>query len=102
MDGSKPVSDKDAIKVAKQYLADMYADEPINDLRLEGIRKDHKMDTWDVIIGFSRPIRRPERPVNSETFQSAIRKIDVTVSAYKTVKIAADNGEVLEMSDAKW
>jgi hypothetical protein len=102
MDDNKPVSDKDAIKVAKKYLSDMYADEAIADLRLEGIRKDHKMDAWDVIIGFSRPIRRPERSQISETVQSGFRRIDVTVSAYKTVKIAADNGEVLEMTDAKW
>jgi hypothetical protein len=43
---------RDAIKHAKQWLADMYADEKISDIGLEEVRWNN--GNWEITLGFSR------------------------------------------------
>ena len=46
---------KDAVRLAKDYVADLFEAEQITDVGLEEIEFDEKSDSWNVTIGFSRP-----------------------------------------------
>ena len=46
---------KDAVQLAKDYVADLFEAEQITDVGLEEIVFDEKSDSWNVTIGFSRP-----------------------------------------------
>lgn len=46
---------KDAVRTAKEYLAELYADEEVINVGLEEVRYDYDTDKWHITIGFSRP-----------------------------------------------
>ncbi len=46
---------KEAVRTAKDYLADLYIDEEIVNVGLEEVRYDYDTDKWHITIGFSRP-----------------------------------------------
>ena len=48
---------KDAISIAKDYIADIYNDEGVFNIGLEEI--EYNDGTWEVTIGFSRKWDRP-------------------------------------------
>jgi hypothetical protein len=48
---------KEAVTVAKQYIADLYSDERIENIGLEEVEFDGR-GSWLVTIGFSRPWHR--------------------------------------------
>jgi hypothetical protein len=94
------MENKEAVKRAKDYVAEIFADEHIQDVRLEAIRRGSK-STWDVTIGFARRL-----PVTSgRKAENQVKRLfgdNPTVSAYKRIKIRDSDGEVLEMSDPDW
>jgi hypothetical protein len=46
---------RDAIKAAKDYVANVYADERVMNIGLEETEFDEATGTWSITIGFSRP-----------------------------------------------
>ena len=46
---------KEAAKLAKQYVANLFADEGITNVGLEEITLKRPENVWDVTVGFSRP-----------------------------------------------
>ena len=46
---------KEAAKLAKEYVADLFADEAINNVGLEEIELGPDCRFWVVTVGFSRP-----------------------------------------------
>jgi hypothetical protein len=46
---------KEAARMAKEYIADLFADEEIADIGLEEIEFDHESNLWVVTVGFSLP-----------------------------------------------
>jgi len=46
---------KEAVKRAKQYVAELYEEEGLVNLGLEEIEFDEKAGLWRVTLGFSRP-----------------------------------------------
>lgn len=83
---------KEAVARAKQYVADLYADEQISNLGLEEVEFYEPDKTWSVTVGFSRP-------------WDSVRNNVVTVisgdvapgRSYKVVKISDANGNVLSV-----
>ena len=45
---------KEAVKIAKAYIAELYSDEPISDIGLEEVMKDDSGNKWLITIGFIR------------------------------------------------
>ena len=45
---------KDAVRTAKAYLVDLFADEQITNVGLEEVVFDEASATWRITIGFSR------------------------------------------------
>ncbi len=55
---------KEAVRLAKQYIRDLYADEQIVDLGLEELEiSDTEPETWSVTIGFRRKWQDETAPV---------------------------------------
>ncbi len=46
---------KEAVQAAKEYVADLYADEPVRHIGVEEVTFDEQDDAWKVTIGFFRP-----------------------------------------------
>lgn len=46
---------KEAVALAKNYLADVFVDEQISNLGLEEIEYSDEDDAWLITLGFSRP-----------------------------------------------
>ena len=53
---------KEAVLVAKSYLAEIYTNEGIVNLGLEEVEFDDRSDTWCITLGFSRPWDHPPSP----------------------------------------
>jgi len=50
---------KEAIRLAKQYVTDLFIQEGIDQIGLEEVEFDDMNNTWLVTIGFSRPWDQP-------------------------------------------
>lgn len=46
---------KEAVQIAKDYVADIYSAEHITNLGLEEVEFDHISNKWKITVGFSRP-----------------------------------------------
>ena len=46
---------KEAVRTAKKYVAELYADEPARHIGVEEVVFDELGSTWKVTIGFFRP-----------------------------------------------
>ena len=59
-----PVDVRDAVRKAKEYVADTFADESIEHLGLEEVVFDEADRTWQVTVGFFRPWDRTGFPAS--------------------------------------
>lgn len=46
---------KEAVQTAKEYVAELYADEPARHIGVEEVVFDEPDDAWKVTVGFFRP-----------------------------------------------
>ena len=58
-DRDEPMGVKDAVRKAKEYVADTFAEESIEHLGLEEVVFDETAQAWKVTVGFFRPWNRP-------------------------------------------
>ncbi len=79
---------KQAVQVAKDYVADMFGDEGITDVGLEEIEFESG-GYWQITIGFSRPWSRNVGPVLG----------NLGSRTYKTIKVRDKDGNVLSIKD---
>jgi len=82
---------KEAVRTAKEYIADLFANEGVSNLGLEEVEFDDGKRTWQVTIGFSRPWDRP-----SAAF-TAIMQGSSLPRSYKVVRIDDASGHVLSV-----
>ncbi|MDE2823628.1 MAG: hypothetical protein OXK79_09000, partial [Chloroflexota bacterium] len=83
---------KAAVKIAKSQVADLFADEEIEDIGLEEVELDDSSDTWIVTIGFSRPWDR------KTTLNVALAERRRGRS-YKVLHIESTGGNVVSLKD---
>ena len=77
---------KEAVKQAKAYVADLFADEGITNLGLKGVEHDDGAKTWKITLGFTRPL---QSPFGERGF--------VGGRTYKTVRLRDTDGEVISV-----
>jgi hypothetical protein len=82
---------KDAVKRAKSYVAELFAEEGLMNLGLEEIEHDDVAGTWDVTLGFSRPWNTARNALTALTGDTAARR------TYRVVKVRDADGEVLSV-----
>ena len=79
---------KEVVRVAKNYVAELFGEEGIVDVGLEEVDFDQS-DSWVVTIGFSRPWDRKIGPLLAGH----------TPRSYKVVRIREEDGKVLSVKD---
>lgn len=83
---------KEAIARAKSSVADLFADERIDDIRLEEIRFDDRSNRWLITVGF-------ERPARTETLNGVSLLLGHGSRAYKVVSISDDTGQTVAVTN---
>lgn len=83
---------KEAVRTAKDYVADILEDEGVVNLGLEEIEFGESDNTWRVTLGFSRPWNIARNALTAVTGDNSPRRV------YRVVKIKADNGQVLSLT----
>ncbi len=56
---------KAAVKLAKEHVLDLFAEENISNLGLEEVQRDSEHGCWLVTLGFSRPWDEPRNTLAS-------------------------------------
>lgn len=95
---------KEAIRVAKKYVEDVYAEADICDVMLEEVKLSDDGQYWYVTIGFTRPALQRTEPVPSqnENFEN-LREFRRLLAGrplerdYKLVKVSDETGQVESM-----
>ena len=80
---------KEAVRIAKEYLEDLYDEENIRDIGLEEAVFHYDSDTWDITIGFSRPW---------DTRNTVVTAVRLRRS-YKVISIDDATGRVESLTD---
>lgn len=87
---------REAVRLAKRHIADLFADEEIEDIGLEeAVLGDYEptgVAVWRITIGFTRPWNRKLDTATMMRWQHRAR-------AYKTVEIDVVNGAILGVTD---
>jgi uncharacterized protein YdeI (YjbR/CyaY-like superfamily) len=78
---------KEAVKLAKEHVLDLFADENITNLGLEEVSFYDQDGEWTVTLGFSRPWDEPRNTLAS------LAQTNLPRRSYKIVRID-DNGKV--------
>jgi hypothetical protein len=78
---------KEAVRLAKAYVADLYEAENISNLGLEEVYAES--GDWIVTLGFSRPWDR-----NAVGLAAIAQQLSAPPRSYKTVRIDDVNGTV--------
>jgi hypothetical protein len=96
------MDNKAAIRIAKEYVADIFAEEQVRDIALEGISRD-KHSVWEITIGFNRPMFQNLTGVGKALARSQDPfSIGPQRRSYKRVMIRDADGEVLGMAEAEF
>jgi hypothetical protein len=82
---------KEAVKRAKSYVAELFAEENLTSLGLEEIEHDDASGAWNVTVGFSRPWNTTRNALTALTGDPAVRRV------YRIVKMRDSDGEVLSV-----
>lgn len=83
---------KEAAKLAKEYVADLFADEGIDNVGLEEIELGDDRRFWEVTVGFSRPWDHGGL-ATTIVGQTGLRR------SYKVLRIDNTSGNVASIRD---
>ena len=90
---------KEAVRIAVEYVRELYAPDELVDLRLEEVELSESGKYWHVTIGFSRPeLKKQQRQVEPPggSVLSLLRP-QILEREYKVVTINAQSGDVRSM-----
>ena len=92
---------REAVSVAKSYLANVYTDEGIVNLGLEEVEFDENAGTWCVTLGFSRPWDHPPMPPRNNALAAALGEPTQPElrRSYKVLRIDNGDGQVESLRD---
>ncbi len=82
---------KTAVHKAKDYIADLFADEGVTDIGLEEVEFESTSNSWKITIGFSRPWDHKNRLI--ATLEGVVPR------SYKVIRINDRSGEVESLTD---
>jgi hypothetical protein len=79
---------KEAVNLAKQYVADLFSTEKIFNLGLEEVEYDDSEKVWFVTLGFSRPWDNPPSYATSVFTALGQQEAKMPIRCYKIVRIS--------------
>ncbi len=83
---------KEAVRIAKEYLGDLFETEQITNVGLEEVVFEEMSNSWKVTLGFSRPWDEKGLPATALAERAPMR-------SYKVLRIDNDNGRVESLTD---
>ncbi len=83
---------KEAVRMAREYVCDLYLQEEVMDIGLEEVVFDDTSNVWKITMGFSRPWDRRFTPTGA--FRDAGKG-----RSYKVLRINDENGCVESLMD---
>lgn len=84
-----PIKDvRDAIKIAKDYVRQVFSDEILSDVGLEETEYDPVSKSWRITIGFSRPWNTP-----ASSTEQVLRDIGAVKRPSRSFKIVGIDHE---------
>ncbi len=86
---------KEAVRVARKYVFDLFSDERVTDIALEEVDFDHDSNAWRITIGFMHP-SYGRNAADARIISPWLRPLD---RSYKVVHISDETGQVESMSD---
>jgi hypothetical protein len=84
---------KEAARLAKEYVADLFAEEAITNVGLEEVEFDSMSNKWKITVGFTRPWER------STGLAVALAGPKAAHRSYKVLSIADESGNVESLRD---
>lgn len=86
---------KEAARMAKDYLANVFSEEEITHIGLEEVDFDEGSKTWKVTVGFFRPWERP-----GNALETSLGGLPVHGRrSFKVVRIKDHDGHILSITD---
>lgn len=89
----------EAVRAAKAYIAEVFAEEKIVEIGLEEVRIDDGI--WDITIGFRRPWPKRVRAETDRGLELLKPKYKFQDRWFKLVRIRDDDGVVLGVYDGE-
>lgn len=86
----------DAVKTAKQYIADLYQSDGITKPRLEELNLDRSSGNWLITVGFAYQEGGDEA---AKSLTPALARAVYGDRVYKLVRVDDRSGEVVGMTD---
>lgn len=86
---------KEAVRLAKQHVRYLFAEETITDMGLEEVEFNESDDTWSITIGFSRPWDQP-CPIFGPALYS---QMEVPRRSYKAILISGSDAKIISVKD---
>lgn len=84
---------KEAVQTSREYVAELFGDEDISEVRLEEVVIDDGTADWCVTIGFNRRVARPAGSLGERLMLDLQRE-----RTYKVVRLNR-RGEVRSVTD---
>jgi hypothetical protein len=87
---------KDAIRIAKDYVNEVFADEHVTNIGLEETEVDADTGHWIITLAFSRPWNTPRTRA-----QEVLENLGAVSSLRRSFKVitVADDGHVISMKN---
>jgi len=87
---------KEAIKRAKDYVTEVYAEEQVTNIGLDETEYDSTTGRWYITVGFSRPWNTPRTKA-----QELLEHMGAVTSYRRSYKVIvmSDDGKVLSMKN---
>ena len=90
---------KRAVKIAKEYVAEILEGESIENLGLEEVVFDDKAAVWKMTVGFNRPWDQIKNLADALSAASEGQIPEWRRRSYKIVEINDETGEVISMTN---
>ena len=92
---------KEAVRTAREYIANLFADENVKHVGLEEVEFDDLSKVWHITIGFSRPWELPEDPpppsFASGSVLDGLKPPSLAQRSYKIVRVRDNDGHVISV-----
>jgi len=90
---------KEAVRLAKDYVKDIFVEEQITNVGLEEIEFNDDRDCWEITIGFSRPWDYQTRSAFESADDPFKTQRRPRTRSFKVVNIDASNAKVLSVKN---
>lgn len=88
---------KEAVRIAREYITDLFADENVKHVGLEEVEFDDLSSVWNITIGFYRSWELPKDPPSFTLVFEGSAPPSLTRRSYKIVRIRDDDGHVMSV-----